>query len=80
MSFVAFYLVLSFPIALWLLQNPDFDGQEVSLKLHRDGRLASFEGSSGNYSSTAMIQRQALMNYYHAQFQCVEYDLCNIYF
>ncbi|KAF3450926.1 hypothetical protein FNV43_RR07015 [Rhamnella rubrinervis] len=37
---------------LWLIQwpkkhNPDFDGQEVSLKLHRDGKLASFEGSSG---------------------------------
>ncbi|XAR48254.1 hypothetical protein NMG60_11031011 [Bertholletia excelsa] len=37
---------------LWLVQwpinqAPDFDGQELSLKLHRDGLLGSFEGSSG---------------------------------
>ncbi|XP_010243688.1 PREDICTED: mediator-associated protein 2 isoform X1 [Nelumbo nucifera] len=36
----------------WLIQwphnqTPDFDGQEVTLKLHRDGRMGSFEGSSG---------------------------------
>ncbi|XP_019051603.1 PREDICTED: mediator-associated protein 2 isoform X2 [Nelumbo nucifera] len=35
----------------WLIQwphnqTPDFDGQEVTLKLHRDGRMGSFEGSS----------------------------------
>ncbi|CAL5341153.1 unnamed protein product [Camellia sinensis] len=37
---------------LWLIQWPinqavDFDGQELSLKLHHDGLLGSFEGSSG---------------------------------
>ncbi|XP_043695395.1 mediator-associated protein 2 [Telopea speciosissima] len=37
---------------LWLIQwpinqPPDFDGQEVSLKLHHDGQLGSFESSSG---------------------------------
>ncbi|KAK1395445.1 Mediator-associated protein 2 [Heracleum sosnowskyi] len=37
---------------LWLIQwplnqRPDFDGQEVRLKLHHDGHLGSFEGSSG---------------------------------
>ncbi|CAA3003814.1 Hypothetical predicted protein [Olea europaea subsp. europaea] len=39
---------------LWLIQwpinhvkSPDFDGQELSLKLHHDGHLGSFEGSSG---------------------------------
>ncbi|XP_022850282.1 mediator-associated protein 2-like [Olea europaea var. sylvestris] len=37
---------------IWLIQwpinqAPDFDGQEVSLKLHHDGHLGSFEGSSG---------------------------------
>lgn len=37
---------------LWLIQwplnqPPDFDGQEVTLKLHHDGHLGSFEGSSG---------------------------------
>lgn len=36
----------------WLIQwpdkqDPDFDGQEVSIKLHHDGQLASFESSSG---------------------------------
>ncbi|KAG5520504.1 hypothetical protein RHGRI_033176 [Rhododendron griersonianum] len=39
---------------LWLIQwpmnqAPDFDGQELTLKLHRDGLLGSFEGSSGKY-------------------------------
>ncbi|KAF8408517.1 hypothetical protein HHK36_007673 [Tetracentron sinense] len=37
---------------LWLIQwpinqAPDFNGQELSLKLHRDGQLGSFEGLSG---------------------------------
>ncbi|EXC34532.1 hypothetical protein L484_019131 [Morus notabilis] len=37
---------------LWLIQwpknqNPDFDGQELTLKLHHDGNLGSFKGSSG---------------------------------
>ncbi|XP_061352579.1 mediator-associated protein 2 [Gastrolobium bilobum] len=39
---------------LWLLKLPfsndllsDIDGQELSLNLHNDGKLASFEGSSG---------------------------------
>ncbi|KAL8099981.1 mediator-associated protein 2 [Apium graveolens] len=37
---------------LWLIQwplnqTPDFDGQEVTLKLHHDGHLGSFESSSG---------------------------------
>ena len=27
----------------------DFDGQELSVKLHQDGQLASFEGPSGKY-------------------------------
>ncbi|KAF5946941.1 hypothetical protein HYC85_017169 [Camellia sinensis] len=41
---------------LWLIQWPinqavDFDGQELSLKLHHDGLLGSFEGSSGNYNA-----------------------------
>ncbi|KAE9454821.1 hypothetical protein C3L33_13289, partial [Rhododendron williamsianum] len=31
------------------LQAPDFDGQELTLKLHHDGLLGSFEGSSGKY-------------------------------
>ncbi|KAL5732359.1 hypothetical protein ACOSQ2_032051 [Xanthoceras sorbifolium] len=37
---------------LWLIQwpykqNPDFDGKELSLELHGNGRLGSFEDSSG---------------------------------
>ncbi|KAL8171210.1 hypothetical protein V2J09_023014 [Rumex salicifolius] len=37
---------------LWLMQFPtnlgiDFDGQEVTLNLHREGKLGSVEGSSG---------------------------------
>ncbi|KAI3992094.1 hypothetical protein MKX01_014985 [Papaver californicum] len=37
---------------LWLIQwpdkqDPDFDGQEVSIRLHHDGQLAIFESSSG---------------------------------
>ncbi|CAA3003816.1 Hypothetical predicted protein [Olea europaea subsp. europaea] len=28
------------------MQSPDFDGQELSLKLHHDGHLGSFEGKS----------------------------------
>jgi hypothetical protein len=34
------------------MQNPDYDGKELSLKLHDDGKLGSFEGASGNYTST----------------------------
>ncbi|CAI9767954.1 unnamed protein product [Fraxinus pennsylvanica] len=29
------------------IRASDFDGQEVSLKLHHDGHLGNFEGSSG---------------------------------
>ncbi|XP_042482290.1 mediator-associated protein 2-like [Macadamia integrifolia] len=37
---------------LWLIQwpinqPPDYDGQELSLKLHHDGQFGSFESSSG---------------------------------
>lgn len=32
----------------WILQTPDFDGKEISLKLNSDGNLGTFEGSSGN--------------------------------
>ncbi|KAF4356747.1 hypothetical protein F8388_022454 [Cannabis sativa] len=37
---------------LWLIQwpknnDPDFDGQELTLKLDHDGNLSSFKGSSG---------------------------------
>ncbi|GFZ20997.1 hypothetical protein Acr_29g0001590 [Actinidia rufa] len=44
-------LSLSDSTELWLIQwpinqAPDFDGQELSLKLHRDGLLGSFEGKS----------------------------------
>lgn len=36
----------------WLIQwpknqSPDFDGQEITLKLHHDGEIGSFKGSSG---------------------------------
>ncbi|XP_059656522.1 mediator-associated protein 2 [Cornus florida] len=45
-------LNLSDSTEFWLIQwpinqPPDFDGQELTLKLHRDGQLGSFEGSSG---------------------------------
>ena len=30
-----------------MFQAPDLNGQQVSLKLHHDGHLGSFEGSSG---------------------------------
>ena len=30
-------------------QNPDFDGKELSLELHGNGKLGGFEDSSGNY-------------------------------
>lgn len=43
-------LVLSYDISNWLLQHPGLDGQEVSLKLHHDGHMGSFEDSSGKYS------------------------------
>ncbi|XP_020581686.1 mediator-associated protein 2 [Phalaenopsis equestris] len=45
---------LSHSTELWLIQWPinqlqpsDFHGKELSLKLHRDGKLASFDNSSG---------------------------------
>ncbi|KAK4343186.1 hypothetical protein RND71_039002 [Anisodus tanguticus] len=42
---------------LWLIQwpfnqHPDLNGQEVSLKLHHDGNMGSFEDSSGKYSKS----------------------------
>lgn len=37
------------------IQPPDFDGQEVTLKLHRDGHLGSFEGSSGKIQSWDIV-------------------------
>ena len=42
--------VLSYDISNWLLQHPGLDGQEVSLKLHHDGHMGSFEDSSGKFS------------------------------
>ncbi|KAI3855859.1 hypothetical protein MKX03_001002 [Papaver bracteatum] len=47
---------LSDSTELWLIQwpgnkqDPDFDGQQVSIKLHHDGQLATFETSSGRIS------------------------------
>lgn len=38
------------------MQNPDYDGKELSLKLHDDGKLGSFEGASGNYTSTLVVE------------------------
>ncbi|XP_052187274.1 mediator-associated protein 2 [Diospyros lotus] len=48
---------------LWLIQwpinqAPDFDGQEISLKLHRDGQLGSFEGSSGKSYDVVSFRSQ----------------------
>ncbi|KAL2519993.1 Mediator-associated protein 2 [Forsythia ovata] len=48
---------------LWLIQwpinqAPDFDGQEVSLKLHHDGCLGSFEGSSGKSYEVVSFKSQ----------------------
>ncbi|WMV07236.1 hypothetical protein MTR67_000621 [Solanum verrucosum] len=42
---------------LWLIQwpfnqHPGLDGQEISLKLHHDGHMGSFEDSSGKYSKS----------------------------
>lgn len=34
-----------------VLQLPDFQGKEISISLHRDGCLGSFEGSSGIHKS-----------------------------
>ncbi|KAI3888898.1 hypothetical protein MKW92_002106, partial [Papaver armeniacum] len=31
-------------------QDPDFDGQQLSIKLHHDGQFATFEASSGRIS------------------------------
>ena len=42
-------------IALWVLQLPGLDGQELSLNLHRDGQLGSFEDSFGKYKSSAVV-------------------------
>ncbi|KAI3844679.1 hypothetical protein MKX03_026781 [Papaver bracteatum] len=47
---------LSDSTELWLIQwpgnkqDPDFDGQKVSIKLHHDGQLATFETLSGRIS------------------------------
>lgn len=41
---------LNFDDDFWVLQNPDFNGVELSLKLHNDGTLGSFEAPSGNYT------------------------------
>ncbi|KAI3917346.1 hypothetical protein MKW98_027265 [Papaver atlanticum] len=47
---------LSDSTELWLIQwpgnkqDPDFDGQQVSIKLHHDGQLATFETLSGRIS------------------------------
>ncbi|KAI3892965.1 hypothetical protein MKW92_006553, partial [Papaver armeniacum] len=30
--------------------DPDFDGQQVSIKLHHDGQFATFKASSGRIS------------------------------
>ncbi|CAI9754383.1 unnamed protein product [Fraxinus pennsylvanica] len=48
---------------LWLIQwpinqAPDFDGQELSLKLHRDGHLGSFDGSSGKSYEVVSFKSQ----------------------
>lgn len=49
---------------LWLIQwpknkNPDFDGQEVTLKLHHDGTLANFKGSSGKeYDMVSFVAQE----------------------
>ncbi|PSR84601.1 Mediator-associated protein [Actinidia chinensis var. chinensis] len=56
-------LSLSDSTELWLIQwpinqAPDFDGQELSLKLHRDGLLGSFEGSSGKSYDVVSFKAQ----------------------
>ncbi|KAL6969187.1 hypothetical protein U1Q18_028910 [Sarracenia purpurea var. burkii] len=48
---------------LWLIQwpinqAPDFDGQELSLKLHHNGMLGSFEGSSGKWYDVVNFDAQ----------------------
>lgn len=48
---------------LWLIQwpvnqPPDFDGQVLSLKLRQDGRLGSFEGSSGKAYDVVSYEAQ----------------------
>ncbi|KAL3528301.1 hypothetical protein ACH5RR_007623 [Cinchona calisaya] len=48
---------------LWLIQwpinqAPDFNGQQVSLKLHHDGHLGSFEGSSGKSYEVVSFKSQ----------------------
>ncbi|KAK4762462.1 hypothetical protein SAY87_013056 [Trapa incisa] len=49
---------------LWLIQwpnslAPDFDGGEVTLKLHHDGKLGSFKGSSGKEYDVVSFASQA---------------------
>ncbi|XP_077229155.1 uncharacterized protein LOC143862046 [Tasmannia lanceolata] len=51
---------------LWLIQWPinhlepkDFEGKELSLKLHHDGRLGSFESSSGKSYDLVSFAAQA---------------------
>lgn len=57
------YFSLVFNIGQDLLA--DIEGQELSLKLHGDGQLASFEGSSGkfipNYDSTVISTLKFLL-------------------
>ncbi|XP_073030041.1 uncharacterized protein [Primulina eburnea] len=48
---------------LWLIQwpinqSPDFDGREVSLKLNGDGRIGSFECSSGKSYDVVSLKSQ----------------------
>ncbi|XP_027125796.1 mediator-associated protein 2-like [Coffea arabica] len=48
---------------LWLIQWPvnqasDLNGQQVSLKLHHDGHLGSFEGSSGKSYEVVSFKSQ----------------------
>lgn len=42
-------------IDILVLQLPGLDGQELSLKLHHDGQLGSFEDSSGKYQSLIVV-------------------------
>ncbi|XP_057506459.1 mediator-associated protein 2-like [Actinidia eriantha] len=56
-------LSLSDSTELWLIQwkinqASNFDVQELSLKLHRDGLLGSFEGSSGKSYDVVSFKAQ----------------------
>ncbi|XP_062117732.1 mediator-associated protein 2-like [Humulus lupulus] len=50
---------------LWLIQwpknnDPDFDGQELTLKLNHDGNLSSFKGASGKeYDMVSFASQEA---------------------